>query len=300
MDAQAPSNRGIVTKLTGANGNMLVGELWQPSAGSLGTVVLLHGGGQTRHSWSRTGEALANAGWNAVLYDQRGHGQSEWDADGDYSMTAYACDLEAVGHALKGTAGGPLVVVGASLGGIAAMIAAGSLSPELFQALVLVDVTPEMKLDGVEKILGFMAANASEGFASLEEAAEAISRYLPHRPKPKDTSGLSKNLRLDADGRYRWHWDPRFLDSRSQTSEHVEEVHAELFEAAGQLKMPVLLVRGRESELVGEDEAAKFKALVPHAQIADVSGARHMVVGDRNDVFATAVLEFLCRLAGKG
>ncbi len=299
MDAKAQPHSSVVTEFTGADGNELVGEVSEPLGEAVGTALLLHGGGQTRHSWSRTGEALAQAGWKAVLYDQRGHGQSAWDAGGDYSMLAYARDLEAVGQALSGQTGGPLVAVGASLGGIAGMIVAGRLAPQLFQALVLVDVTPEMKLDGVEKILGFMAANASEGFSSLEQAAEAISRYLPHRPKPKDTSGLSKNLRLDADGRYRWHWDPRFLDSRSRSHEHVADVHAELVEAAGRLKVPVLLVRGRESELVGEDEAANFKALVPHARIADVSGARHMVAGDRNDVFATAVLEFLSGLAGR-
>jgi pimeloyl-ACP methyl ester carboxylesterase len=58
----------------------------------------------------------------------------------------------------------------------------------------------------------------------------------------------------------------------------------------------VLLVRGRDSELVGEAEAAAFMELVPHAEIADVSGARHMVAGDRNDVFGNAVAAFLARL----
>jgi pimeloyl-ACP methyl ester carboxylesterase len=272
---------------------MLVADQWFAKPPVVGTVLLLHGGGQTRHSWSRTGEALAAAGWNAVLYDQRGHGKSDWDPGGDYSMEAYARDLVAAGEQLGGEGAGPLVVVGASLGGIAGMIASGQLSPELFDALVLVDVTPEMKADGVEKILSFMAANVAEGFESLEQAADVIARYLPHRPRPKDNSGLSKNLRLDEDGRYRWHWDPRFLDSRSETREHVDELRLALAEAAGQLTVPVLLVRGRESELVGEGEAARFKALVPHAEIADVSGARHMVAGDRNDVFATAVLDFL-------
>lgn len=299
MDALSGTIRRLKIKLKGADGIALTGEVVKPLCRPHGTAVLLHGGGQTRHSWSRTGEALAAEGWRAVLYDQRGHGESDWDSGGDYSMAAYARDLTAAAEQLSEDADGPLVIVGASLGGIAGMIAAGELARSLFDALVLVDVTPEMKHDGVEKILGFMAANAVEGFASLEQAADAIARYLPHRPKPKDTSGLAKNLRLDQDGRFRWHWDPRFLESRSEAREHVADVRAALVSAAGKLDMPVLLVRGRESELVGEQEAARFKALVPHAVVADVSGARHMVAGDRNDVFAAEVLQFLKGLRSK-
>lgn len=297
MDATLLGLQRSTQRFNGASGNSLVGDVVAPAAHKCGTVILLHGGGQTRHSWSGTAGTLAGAGWRVVSIDQRGHGDSDWDPLGDYSMKAYASDLVAVCRELTVEDKEPAVVVGASLGGIAGMLAAGSLAPELIRALVLVDVTPELKRDGVQKILGFMAANAEKGFASLDEAADVISHYLPHRPRPADTSGLAKNLRKGADGRYRWHWDPRFLESRSHAHEHVEDVRAVLNDAARHLTQPVLLVRGRESELVGEGEAARFKQLVPQAELADVSGARHMVAGDRNDVFATAVASFLSRLA---
>ena len=297
MDAKTPRITKTARKFIVQNGLRLVGEVVEPDGTVVGTAVLLHGGGQTRHSWSRTADDLAKAGWRIVSVDQRGHGASEWDPDGDYGMPAFGQDLAELGRILVQEWSQPVVIVGASLGGIAGMLAAGEYAPECFRALVLVDVTPEMKHDGVERILGFMAANAEHGFGSLDEAADAIAAYLPHRPRPRDTSGLAKNLVLGQDGRYRWHWDPRFLDSRREATEHVDEVSATLIAAAKHLRLPILLVRGRESELVGEGEAERFLQLVPHAQLADVSGARHMVAGDRNDVFSSAVSSFLADLS---
>jgi pimeloyl-ACP methyl ester carboxylesterase len=298
MDAASPKILKTACSFAGYGGLKLVGDLVEPGGVVRGTAILLHGGGQTRHSWARTANDLANNGWRVVSVDQRGHGSSEWDAEGDYSMSAYGRDLAALGTAMAERWRAPVVVVGASLGGIAGMLAAGEYAPEQFRALVLVDITPELKHDGVERILGFMAANAEHGFSSLDEAADAIAEYLPHRPRPRDSSGLAKNLTLGEDGRYRWHWDPRFLDSRREAREHVGEVTATLVQATKHLELPVLLVRGRESELVGEGEAARFVELVPHARVADVSGARHMVAGDRNDVFSAAVCGFLADLAG--
>ncbi|NNE25165.1 MAG: alpha/beta hydrolase [Rhizobiales bacterium] len=280
---------------TGANGNVLCGSVWQGLGSETRTVLLLHGGGQTRHSWQGTAEMLARRGWRSISVDQRGHGESDWVEDGDYSFQAYARDVCSIARQIKQNHGQLPVLIGASLGGLAGLRAA-ALDDGCLSALVLVDITPFVKADGVERILGFMAENAEAGFATLEAASDAIAAYLPHRPKPASLSGLAKNLRQDADGRYRWHWDPRFLDSRRSPDEHASEARQQLGELARQLSIPTLLVRGRESELVGEDEARRFLELVPHARMTDVSGARHMVAGDRNDVFTDAVVEFLSAL----
>ena len=286
---------GIVTAdvvFAGADDNRLCGNETASLGKATGTALLLHGGGQTRHSWQGTAKALAVRDWRAVTIDQRGHGESDWSKTGDYSIDAYAGDLTAVLHHLKRELDTAPVVIGASLGGLAGLLAAAA-DDRSMQALVLVDVTPHLKTDGVERILGFMAASAECGFDSLQEAADTIAAYLPHRPRPSGLSGLAKNLRLDGDGRYRWHWDPRFLSSRGDAREYADVTRAMIVEAARQLRLPVLLIRGRESELVGEQEARQFVELVPHARVSDVSGARHMVAGDRNDVFTAAVLKFL-------
>jgi pimeloyl-ACP methyl ester carboxylesterase len=225
--------------------------------------------------------------------DQRGHGDSDWVDSGSYEFKDYAGDVLCAVDALRERFGFKPAIVGASLGGLAGLHAA-AVDPESehLAALVLVDITPKVKVEGVRRIIGFMSERAEHGFASVEEAAAAISAYLPHREPPSDLSGLSKNLRRSDDGRYRWHWDPAFLRSRADTESHAREIEAEGFEAARHIKIPVLLVRGRESELVGEAETAAFLEAVPHAQFADIAGARHMVAGDQNDVFTDALLRF--------
>jgi pimeloyl-ACP methyl ester carboxylesterase len=278
---------------TGAAGNRLVAtEMGPPGA----PVLLLHGGGQTRHAWSRTARRLAEAGWHAVAVDQRGHGDSDWIPDGAYSFRDFADDALAVAAQLTREQGRRPVAVGASLGGIASLHALGRAGTPCFAGLVLVDIVPKMDPTGVSHIQSFMRARASEGFASIEEAADAVARYLPHRPRPPSNEGLRKNLREHPDGRWRWHWDPRFLDGPRAADAERDDVEDELVEAARSLGIPTLLVRGASSELVTQAAVDQFLALVPSAEFREVSGARHMVAGDRNDVFADAILEFLARL----
>jgi len=274
----------------GAAGNRLAADVF----GDAGRpVLLLHGGGQTRHAWRRTAVEIARAGMTAYAVDQRGHGDSEWVADGAYRFKDFADDVTAVAAELTRRHGEPPVAIGASLGGIASLLAAGEAKDPIFAALVLVDITPRVDLAGVAKVQGFMRAHAREGFVSVEEAADAVAAYLPHRPRPRSTEGLKKNLRLHPDGRWRWHWDPRFLDGRRPVGGDRPEVEAQLLGAARELKIPAMLVRGGSSELVQEEHAKEFLALVPHARFADVSGARHMVAGDKNDQFSVAILAFL-------
>ncbi len=283
-------------EFTGSEGNRLVGDVYAADK-ARGLVLLAHGGGQTRHSWGGTARALSARGITAVTMDQRGHGDSEWVASSAYDFHAFANDMTCAGRQIKAQTGFKPAIVGASLGGLAGLFAAGSEGgDESFAALVLVDITPKMKVDGVRRIIGFMSEHSQEGFTNVEEAADAISAYLPHRPRPTDLSGLSKNLRKGDDGRLRWHWDPKFISTRADAEKHAREVEAEGFEAAGRLTMPVLLVRGRESELVGDAEVEALMRAVPHAEFADIAGARHMVAGDRNDVFTDALLTFFSEL----
>lgn len=276
-------------ELRGRDGNLIVGDAAGDPADP--PVLLSHGGGQTRHSWHTTTRHLGERGWYAVSIDLRGHGDSEWAADGDYSMDAFSADVVAVARAL-----GQPVMIGASLGGSSSLAALGRTEDDpCGRALVLVDIAPTVEATGVERIRTFMDASIDTGFATLEEVAEAVHAYNPHRPRPTDLSGLRKNVRQRADGRWYWHWDPAFMKLFPTSDEARTRTDRTnyLSDMAARLTVPVLLVRGRQSDLLSEEGARQFLELVPHARYADVGGAGHMVAGDRNDAFNDAVIGFL-------
>jgi pimeloyl-ACP methyl ester carboxylesterase len=258
-------------------------------------VVFLHGGGQTRRSWGRAAAAVAGRGWQAITVDLRGHGESDWSIDGDYRVTSFAGDVLEVLRLLPPRP----VLVGASLGGFAAMLLAGELSPAAVRAVVLVDIVPNMDPSGATRIHTFMNDRMMSGFDSLEEVADMIQEYNPNRRRPTDLDGLRTNLR-HRDGRWYWHWDPKFIDGTSALPPievtEVDRMNAAV-DAILRNNVPMLLVRGQMSDLVTKERADEFISRFPEIDFVDVGGAGHMVAGDRNDAFAGAVVEFLARHA---
>ena len=248
-------------------------------------VLLLHGGGQTRHSWRGGLDALADAGFEAFSLDLRGHGDSGWAKDGAYTLDAHAADLRAVVSVLDRPA-----LVGASLGGLISLLAMGEAPTVEASALVLVDVVPKIEAQGASEIHAFMKARP-DGFDSADEAADAVAAYLPHRSRPSNPAGLMKNLRA-RDGRLHWHWDPRIL--RQQWSD-PDAVRRRLEDAARRVQAPTLLIRGALSRVVSLEGVRAFLELIPSARYVDVAEADHMVAGDRNDAFNAPLLDFLQR-----
>jgi len=258
-------------------------------------VVFFHGGGQTRHAWGTTLDVLAGEGWRAYSVDLRGHGESDWAPDGDYTLDAFAADVLGVATSLDQLP----VLVGASLGGIASLAAIGESPSPIARALVLVDVAPRIDRGGADRIGEFMLQNI-DGFESLEEVADAVAGYNTHRPRPTNLSGLKKNVRQRDDGRWYWHWDPAFMTGRFGSTDETRTsvIQPERLEAAARtLTMPALLVRGRVSDLLSEEGAQELLQLVPHAKLVDVQGAGHMFAGDRNDLFNDAIVQFLSALS---
>jgi len=266
-------------------GVAIAGDAAGPAAGQ--PVLFMHGAGQTRQSWGKAVAQAAQAGYRAISIDLRGHGESGWSPDGNYEIDCFADDARKIIKAL----GRPPVIVGASLGGLTGLLVAASPPPKTL-ALVLVDIPVGLKTAGAGEIRGFMKS-APDGFASLEAAADAVSAYLPHRPRPSDTSGLMRNLRRREDGRLHWHWDPAF--GRRFNPEKFERTR--FATAATRLAVPTLLIRGGRSRVLSQEGAEEFLKRVPHAEFVDVAGADHMVAGDANDNFNAAVLDFLARHA---
>ncbi|MFB7179828.1 alpha/beta fold hydrolase [Streptomyces sp. NPDC056257] len=281
MTAGAPPQQ---RDFVGHGGIRLTANVWgeEPSP----PLVLLHGGGQTRHAWDRTGPRLAALGWRVIAPDLRGHGTSAWSADGDYALDLFAEDVRAIVARL----GGRPVLIGASLGGLASLFAAGEAPRAAIRALVLVDVAHRPDPRGFRRIVAFMRGHP-EGFADVGEAAAAVSAHVPHRPRPADPEGIRTNLRRHGD-RWVWHWDPRMPDSFEGRMD-PPGMAERLLDAARHADVPILLVRGGISDVVREDVAEQFCDSVPRARRIDVLDAGHMVAGDRNDHFLDVIVPFL-------
>jgi len=281
-----PSSKNSASRLTFKvrDGLTLVADAYGDPANR--PVLLAHGGGQTRHAWGGTAKTLAEHGFYAVSLDLRGHGDSDWSPSGDYQLDFFGNDVRQVAAEL-----GRPVMVGASLGGLSAMIAGGEAPKADFAAVVLVDIAPHIEIKGSDRVLDFMRDKLEDGFANLEEAADAVAAYLPERPRPTDLKGLEKNLRKRDDGRWRWHWDPKFVsgDRKVDGARKPDRLAA----AVKNIACPMLLVRGRMSDVISEDSVRKFLELQPNARYVDIARAGHMVAGDANDVFSEAVTAFL-------
>ncbi len=256
------------------------------SASDRPTVLMLHGGGQNRFSWKNTGQILADQGLHVVALDSRGHGDSDRSPDANYTVDALCADTLAVIDQIDR----PVALIGASMGGMTGMLVADEAGPQRVTKLVLVDVVPRYQKDGSARIRDFMASGI-DGFASLDEAADAVAAYLPYRTKPRSPQGLKKNLRL-RDGRWYWHWDPAFLtapdDDRFLRVEKLER-------AVMNLTIPVLLIRGRLSDVVSPEGVEDFLQKVPNAEFAELSDAGHTAAGDDNDAFSEVVVQFVSR-----
>ena len=272
------------------NGIRIAADAYGDSADQ--AVLFLHGGGQTRHAWGNSAEQLAQHGFYTICMDHRGHGESSWATLGEYRVFDFAGDLQ---HVIAQLDEKP-ILVGASLGGIASLLAETEQEESVAKGLILVDVTPRLETDGVDRIIGFMRGGTA-GFGSLEEVADSIAKYLPHRKRPKDLSGLSKNLRRGEDGRFYWHWDPNMLKTwePNQYTDEDDRQLKERLQDVRSIDIPTLLIRGRLSDLVSTETAAEFLEMVPHAEYVDLADAHHMVAGDRNDAFTDSVSEFLLR-----
>ncbi|WP_454786429.1 alpha/beta fold hydrolase [Mycobacterium antarcticum] len=288
MSISEANSTSTTVEFRGMDDLALVADEWNRDGEADGrpAILMLHGGGQNRHSWKNTGQILADDGFHVVALDSRGHGDSDRSPTANYSVEALCADTQQVLYQI----GKRTVLIGASMGGLTGILAAHEAGAELVTKLVLVDVVPRFEKDGSARIRDFMFSGV-DGFESLEQAAEAVSAYLPHRPKPRSPEGLKKNLRL-RDGRWYWHWDPAFLTKPADDP----FVRMDMLEqAAINLDIPILLIRGKLSDVVSEEGVRDFLSKVPRAEFVELSDAGHTAAGDDNDAFTEVVVGFVNR-----
>jgi pimeloyl-ACP methyl ester carboxylesterase len=287
----AVSSTPHTVEFSGVQGLTLVADEWNrgvDAAAGRPTILMLHGGGQNRFSWKNTGQVLADAGFHVVALDSRGHGDSDRAPDADYDVETLTADVMQVLDAI----GRPVILIGASMGGLTGILVADRAGPDRVTRLVLVDVVPRFEKNGSARIREFMFSGL-HGFGSLEEAADAVAAYLPYRTRPRSPEGLKKNLRL-RDGRWYWHWDPAFMTKPGDDP----QLRTEKFEqAAADLTIPVLLIRGKLSDVVSPEGVRHFLDTVPNAEFVELSDAGHTAAGDDNDAFSNVVVTFVTRSA---
>lgn len=278
-----------IVEFTGVDGITLVGDEWNhdiPESTGRPTILMLHGGGQNRFSWKNTGQTLADQGFRVVAVDTRGHGDSDRAPDADYALESLTGDVLHIVDDI----GTEVVLIGASMGGLTGIMVADAAGPAEVTKLILVDVVPRFEKSGSARIRDFMF-NHVHGFDSLEDAADAVAEYLPHRSKPRSPEGLKKNLRM-RDGRWYWHWDPAFL---TKPSDDPSERADKMEKAATRLEIPILLIRGKLSDVVSTEGVRDFLAKVPRAEFVELSDAGHTAAGDDNDAFTEVVVDFVNR-----
>lgn len=276
-----------VLRMLSGDGLMLAADAYGDPAAP--PILFFHGGGQSRNAWRGSAQRVAEAGYYGLSLDLRGHGDSGWSARGDYLLDAYARDVEL----LIGQFDQPVVLVGASRGGQAALVG-GARHPARVRLIMLADVAPLIADDGVDDIRAFFRASDS-GFASLDDAAEALHRHL-HQPRIADAAKLERSMRCGADGRLYWRWDPKTAAPAMLNPPSEGEA---LLAAAAAVKSPLMLVRAEHSTIVTQAGVDAFRALAPQLEVIEAKGVGHMFTGDRNDGFAASLLERLARQEGR-
>jgi pimeloyl-ACP methyl ester carboxylesterase len=246
-------------------------------------LVLLHGGGQSGHTWDPCCLVLARR-YRCLALDQRGHGDSDWSAKGAYAIEDHVRDLEAFIEALALRAP---IVAGMSMGGINATAYAARHASRL-RALVSVDVGPDLQFEPVQRLMEGLGAYRQ--FKSPEDAAERLSRLGARRAPSLLRDTLSRNLRQERDGSWTWKYDPRTIVGLS--AEEILKPRKPLWEVLNRITCPTLVVRGGKSEIFSVSDAAEFTRRLPSAICVTVPNARHSVQTDNPKGLAEAIIRF--------
>jgi esterase len=250
-------------------------------------ILFLHGGGQTCRTWDVVCHELSQR-YRCIALDQRGHGDSEWSYELDYRIESHAADTAALIEALGLP---PIVIVGASLGGLNALHYALQ-RPEMVSGIVAIDVGPWVNEEAGSPIREFMQEVAT--LDELEQFIAAAHRFNPRRDVRLLRRSLWHNLRRCPDGRLMWKTDLRRLDERRAM---VTAGLSFLRERIGELRCPALVIRGSESRILSEQDAQRFAEAVPNGRWLAISGAGHSVQGDQPKALIEALRPFLDELA---
>ena len=255
---------------------------------SLPTVLLLHGFAQTAHTWDLVVLGLADS-FHLVCLEQRGHGDSDWASDGDYSLQAHQNDLLGFIECLDVKKFG---LIGLSMGGRNAYVFA-SKNPASVSNLIVVDTGPQGMRSGRSRIRNFVTM--PDELDTFEEFVARVHAYVPHRSLEQIRNSLTHNVRRLDNGKWTWKYDRLLRDPgyrRPMTSED------QLWEYWDNIQGNTLIVRGGNSDVLGTETVTEMTLRNRHAASAVVPDAGHLVPGDNPAGFLQIVRPWLLKLSG--
>jgi pimeloyl-ACP methyl ester carboxylesterase len=245
------------------------------------SLLLLHGIGQTAHTWAYFATAMQHH-YRVIAVDQRGHGESGWASDADYSPAAHARDLDAFIEKLKLES---FTLIGFSMGGRNAM-GLTDRHPMKVRRLVIVDAGPERPSLGGSEARQFMSG--PDVLGSVEEFVERAIWFNPRRSRDALRQSLLHNLRQLPDGRWTWKYDPVLRGPNRRTYPW-----GDLWRVLAKIACPTLIVRGAESPVLPQEQAARMLEMIPNARMVTISASGHTVMGDNPLEFEAKVKPFL-------
>jgi pimeloyl-ACP methyl ester carboxylesterase len=247
-------------------------------------ILFLHGGALTAHTWDLCCLALRDD-YHCMALDQRGHGDSDWAPDADYSISAQREDVKGFAEAIGLD---QFVLVGMSLGAINGLAYAIAY-PETLSALVLIDAGPNVRRPGSRRIRDFVNGGAEP--ESLEAIIERALAFNPRRDPTILRRSLMHNLRQQTDGTWIWKYDRRRFQQMGG-DQHAAERRG-LADGLARVTCPTLVVRGGESDVFHDEDAERLAAGLPNGRWVKIPKAGHTVQGDNPKDLAAALRDFL-------
>ena len=247
-------------------------------------ILFLHGGALTAHTWDLCCLALRDE-FYCVALDQRGHGDSDWAPDADYSISAQREDIRGFADRLGLDR---FVLVGQSMGAINGLAFAAA-HPERLSALVMIDAGPEVRRRGSSRIREFVNGGAKP--ETLEEIIERALAFNPRRDPQILRRSLMHNLRRQPDGSWSWKYDRRRFQQMGGDQHAAERLG--LADGLVRVTCPALVVRGAESDVFHQEDAEHLAKSFPNGRQITIGQAGHTVQGDNPKDLVAALRDFL-------
>jgi pimeloyl-ACP methyl ester carboxylesterase len=248
-------------------------------------ILLLHGFSSNATAWRAVGEALAGS-YRVVALDQRGHGASDWDAQGRYTIPDFVSDARALTQQLQLA---PFILVGHSMGGSISYTYA-STYPQDVSRLVIEDAAPRPANDPRPPLQPMPAPV----FASRDEVAASVREALPLMREASVQERVDIYYVERSDGTWGFRADVEGVRKALSSQRGYET----LWGHVKNIQCPTLVIRaGQEPPGISPETVELLTATNPRVEVATVADAGHNIHFAHFDEFMVLLRQFLAQPA---